>query len=78
MVRHPTFNWEAEDKYKEIKNFILKVNNIFELYSMPQPEQIANHKQLAKKKRPMIPRIINTDGTRKISHNRRFFYIIKQ
>ena len=41
IMKHPTFNWEAEDKYNELKNFRLEVNNIFKSYSMPQAEQIA-------------------------------------
>ena len=41
MMKHPTFNWELEDKYNKLKNFTLEVNNIFKSYSMPQVEQIA-------------------------------------
>ena len=41
MMKQATFNWEAEDKYNEFKNFRLKVNIIFKLCSMPQAEQIA-------------------------------------
>ena len=40
-MRNPTFNWAAEDKYNEIKNLRLEVNNILKLYSMPQADQIA-------------------------------------
>ena len=29
MMKQPTFNWEAENKYNELKNFRLEVNNIF-------------------------------------------------
>ena len=38
MMKHPTFNWEAEDKYNELKNSRPEVNNIFKSYSMPQAE----------------------------------------
>ena len=41
IIKQPTFNWEAEDKYSELKNFRLEVNNIFKSYSTPQEEQIA-------------------------------------
>ena len=41
MLKQPTFNWEAEDKYNELKTFKLELNNIFILYSMPQAEQIS-------------------------------------
>ena len=34
------FNWEAEDKYSELKD-IQEVNNIFESYNMLQKERIA-------------------------------------
>ena len=40
MMKQPTFNWEAEDKYNELKNFRLEVNCILKLYSTPQAEQI--------------------------------------
>ena len=41
MMKQPTFNREAEDKYNEFKNFRIEVSNIFKSYSMPQAEQIA-------------------------------------
>ena len=66
MMKQPTFNCEAQDKYNEPTIFRLEVNNIFKLYSMQQTEQIAISKRLARCKRPTVPRIINTDGTRKM------------
>ena len=42
MLKQPTFNLQAEDKYNEFKNFRLEVNNIFKSYSMPQVEQITS------------------------------------
>ena len=39
-MKQPIFNWEAEDRYNELKNFRLEVNNIFKSYNMPQTEQL--------------------------------------
>ena len=44
MMKQPILNWEAEDKYNELKNVRLEVNNIFKWCSMPQAEQITNIK----------------------------------
>ena len=33
-MKQLTFNWEAEDKYNELKNLRLEVNNVFKSYSM--------------------------------------------
>ena len=41
MMKQPTFNWEAEDKYHELKNLTSEVNNVFKLYNMQQMENIA-------------------------------------
>ena len=41
IIKQPTFNWEAEDKYSELKSFRLEVNNVFKSYNMPQTENIA-------------------------------------
>ena len=35
MMKQPTFLWDNEDKYKELKNFRLEVYNVFKLYDMP-------------------------------------------
>ena len=35
MMKQPTFNWEVADKYIELANFRLEVNNTFKLYRMP-------------------------------------------
>ena len=40
-MKQPTFNLKAKDKYNELKNFKLEVNNIFKSYSMPQTKHIA-------------------------------------
>ena len=40
IMKQPTLNWVAEDKYYELKNFKLEVNSIFKSYNMPHAEQI--------------------------------------
>ena len=40
-MKQPSFNWEEEDKYGELKNFRLEVNNISATYNTPQAEQLA-------------------------------------
>ena len=50
MMKQPTFNWEAEDKYNELKNFRLEVNNTFKSYNTPQTEELAIIKKLARQK----------------------------
>ena len=52
-MKQPTFNWEVEDKFNELKNIRLEVNMIFKSYSMPQAEQIAIIKNV-REKRPTI------------------------
>ena len=41
MRKQPTFTWEAEDKYNELKNFRLEINSLFKSYGTPQTELIA-------------------------------------
>ena len=43
-MKQPTFTWEEKDKYNELRNFKLEVNNIFRSYGTPQAEQIASIK----------------------------------
>ena len=40
-MKKPSFNWQADDKYSEIKTFRLEVNNILTMYNTPQAEQLA-------------------------------------
>ena len=40
-MKHPNFNWEAEDKYNKLKNVRVEVNNIFRYYNTPQAYQLA-------------------------------------
>ena len=40
IMKQPTFHWEADVQYSELKNFIQEVNNIFEFYNMPQTERV--------------------------------------
>ena len=39
-MKQPTFNWEADDKYNELKTFRLEVNNILTMYNTLQTEQL--------------------------------------
>ena len=39
-MKQPTFNWEEEDKYYELKTFRLEVHNILMMYNTPQTEQL--------------------------------------
>ena len=39
-MKQPTFNWEADDKYSELKTFRLEVSNILTTYNTPQAEQL--------------------------------------
>ena len=36
-----SLNWEADNKYSELKNFRLEVNNIITSYNTPHIEQLA-------------------------------------
>ena len=40
-MKKPTFNWDSEDKYTELKTFKLEVNNITSTYNTLQVEQLA-------------------------------------
>ena len=40
-MKQPTFNWDLEDKYSELKTFQLKVNNIPFTYNTPQGKWLA-------------------------------------
>ena len=40
-MKQPTFNWESEDMYSELKTFKLEVNNILSTYNTPQAEQLS-------------------------------------
>ena len=42
-MKQPTFSWEAEDKYNELKTFKLEVNNILSTYNSPQNDQLAKN-----------------------------------
>ena len=35
------FNWNAEDKYSELKTFRLEVNNVLSTYNTPQTDKLA-------------------------------------
>ena len=40
-MKQPMFNWNAQDKYSELKTFWLEVNNILSTYNTPQTEKLA-------------------------------------
>ena len=40
-MKKPTFDWDAQDKYSELKTFRLDVNNIFSTYNAPQMDKLA-------------------------------------
>ena len=35
------FNWNAEDKFSELKTFRLEVNNVLSMYKTPQTDKLA-------------------------------------
>ena len=39
MMKQPTFDWDTEDKYNELKNFRLEVYNVFKLHDTPDIEK---------------------------------------
>ena len=34
-MKQPTFGWDPEDKYSELKTFRLEVNNVLSTYNTP-------------------------------------------
>ena len=40
-MKQPTFDWDAEDKYSELKTFRLEVNNILSTYNTLQTDKLA-------------------------------------
>ena len=49
-MKQPSFNWEVDDKYNELKNFRLEVNNIITSYNTPLAEQSAIVKNMLVRK----------------------------
>ena len=41
MMNQPTFNWDTEDKYYDLKNFRLQLYNVFKSYDMQDMEKTA-------------------------------------
>ena len=39
-MKQPMFDWNAEDKYSELKTFRLEVNNVLSTYNTPQPDKL--------------------------------------
>ena len=40
-MKQPIFDWEAPDKYSELKTFRLEVNNALSTHNMPEAEKLA-------------------------------------
>ena len=40
-MKQPTLDWDAEDKYSELKTFRLEVNNILSTYNTLQTDKLA-------------------------------------
>ena len=40
-MKQPTFIWDTEDKYNELKNFRVEVYNVFKSYDMPDIKKTA-------------------------------------
>ena len=40
-VKQPNFNWEADDKYNELGNFMLEINDIHKSCNTPHANQLA-------------------------------------
>ena len=38
-MKQPTFDWDAEDKYSELKTFRLEVSNVLSTYNTPQADK---------------------------------------
>ena len=74
-MKQQSLNWETDDKYRKLKNSSLEVNYIITSYNTPHTEQLAIVK-MASQERPVIHRIINTHGKRKMQHNRRLIQIL--
>ena len=39
-MKKPTYNWNVQDKYRELKTFRLEVNNILLTYYTPQTDKL--------------------------------------
>ena len=70
-MKQPTFDWDTEDKYSELKTFRLEVNNVLSIYNTPQTDKLALIKKLVGKKRPPILRDTNYHRKRNLQHIRR-------
>ena len=46
ILRQSTFDWSGTDKYTQLRNFRLKVNNIFETYNMDYVYRVSIIKHL--------------------------------
>ena len=55
-LRKLTFDWGSRDKYVELRNFRLEVNNILQSYNVNNTQKIAIVKRLAMQTEPIIQR----------------------
>ena len=39
-MKQPTFDWSAKDKYAKLRNFKLKVKNMFQNFNISQAEKV--------------------------------------
>ena len=63
-MKQPTFNWETEDKYSELKTFRLEVNNILSTYNTPQAEKLVMVKNwLGRKGLQLFEMVTNEEKT---------------
>ena len=63
VMKQPSFNWETDDKYSELKNFRFEVNNIITSYNIPYAEQLAIVENwLGRKGLQFIESLIHVEG----------------
>ena len=71
-LKHPTFDWEAPDKYTELKTFKLEVSNVLSTYGMLEAEKLVVVKKLATEKRAPLFRNPNASRKGSMQHARWF------
>ena len=61
-MKQCTFDWDAEDKYSELKTFRLEVNNVLSTYNTPQEDKLALVKNwLGRKGLQYLETLTNTE-----------------
>ena len=56
-LKQPNFNWEAQDKYTELKAFILEVRNVLSTYNAHETDKIMMVKLIGEKRAPLYRKI---------------------